>query len=171
MSPLIELPITTDDGIYLAHYSAKGLAELDFPNADGLLAESNLATRRSVNAKIPMQTLRWHRQTTNALKSVLAGRMPSDLPPIDWTGRTDFQQAVWREMLKLRPGKTKSYGEIAAAIGRPKAVRAVGGACGSNPIPVLVPCHRVLAANGKIGGFSSGLGRKRNLLAREGVTI
>ena len=74
-------------------------------------------------------------------------------------------------MRKISMGQTKSYGEIARAIGRPKAVRAVGGACGANPIPVLIPCHRVLAANGKIGGFSGGLDRKYDLLAREGISL
>jgi len=72
-------------------------------------------------------------------------------------------------MLDIPPGQTRSYGEIARAIGNPKAVRAVGGACGANPIPVLVPCHRVLAAHRKIGGFSSGLDWKRQLLAIEGA--
>ena len=72
-------------------------------------------------------------------------------------------------MRKISPGKTKSYGEIAPAIGKPKAVRAVGGACGANPVPVLVPCHRVLAANKKLGGFSGGLDWKRSLLTREGI--
>lgn len=74
-------------------------------------------------------------------------------------------------MRKIKPGQTQSYGEIAAAIGKPKAVRAVGGACGANPIPLLVPCHRVLAANQKIGGFSGGLEWKRKLLARENVGV
>ena len=68
-------------------------------------------------------------------------------------------------------GQTFSYGEVAKAIGRPKAVRAVGGACGANPIPVLIPCHRVLAAGGKIGGFSGGLDWKRTLLARENIGL
>ena len=72
-------------------------------------------------------------------------------------------------MLKLGPGETKSYGEIAGAIGHPRAMRAVGGACDANPIPVLMPCHRVLAAENKIGGFSSGLDWKRRLLAKEGI--
>jgi len=72
-------------------------------------------------------------------------------------------------MTGIRPGKTLSYGEMAAAIGKPRAVRAVGGACGANPIPVIVPCHRVLAANHRLGGFSSGLDWKRTLLTREGV--
>ena len=107
--------------------------------------------------------------TTDALKSVLAGRKAKDLPPLDWTGKTEFQQSVWRTMLKLGPGKTRSYGEIAALIGHPRAMRAVGSACGANPIPLLVPCHRVLAAGGKIGGYGSGLDRKRDLLAREGI--
>ena len=74
-------------------------------------------------------------------------------------------------MKKIKPGNTLSYGEIARSIGKPKAVRAVGGACGANPIPVLIPCHRVLAANRKIGGFSGGLEWKKALLAREGVRV
>ena len=82
---------------------------------------------------------------------------------------TEFQKSVWNALRKISPGKTKSYGEIAKAIGKPKAVRAVGGACGANPVPVLVPCHRVLAANKKLGGFSGGLDWKRKLLAREDV--
>ena len=105
-----------------------------------------------------------------ALKSILAGREPKKFPPLDLAG-TEFQKKVWRALRKIGPGRTKSYGEIARAIGKPKAVRAVGGACGANPVPVLVPCHRVLAANGKIGGFSGGLDWKRDLLAREGIKI
>jgi O-6-methylguanine DNA methyltransferase len=163
---LVELPIATRDGIFLAHYSGKGLAELDFPNANGLVAPG----KRAVNSKqIPLQILRWHRLTTDALKKVLAGIKPKEFPPFDWTGKTEFQKAVWNAMRKLSPGKTKSYGEIAFAIGNPRAVRAVGGACGANPIPVLVPCHRVLAANNKIGGFGSGLDWKYSLLTREGI--
>jgi len=102
------------------------------------------------------------------LKNVLARRSPGKFPPLDLAG-TEFQKTVWNALRKIPLGKTKSYGEIARAIGRPRAVRAVGGACGANPIPVLVPCHRVLAANKKLGGFSGGLNRKRELLAREGI--
>ena len=175
----VELPIATGDGIFLAHYSTNGLAGLDFPNADGLVAptvtkiqskRTNGAGGQTANSKkISPPILRWHRATTRALKNILAGRAAQNLPPLDWTGKTEFQKSVWREMLKLGPGKTKSYGEVAGAIGRPKAVRAVGGACGANPIPVLVPCHRILAAQHKLGGFGGGLDWKRRLLAREGV--
>ncbi len=165
-SLLVELPIATRDGIFLAHYSPKGLAELDFPHRDGLISPS----KRAVNSKqISLQILRWHRLTTDALKKVLAGIKPKEFPPFDWTGKTEFQKSVWNAMRKLSPGKTKSYGEIAEAIGHPRAVRAVGSACGANPIPVLIPCHRILAANKKIGGFGSGLDWKYNLLAREGI--
>jgi O-6-methylguanine DNA methyltransferase len=165
-----ELPIATSDGLFVAHYSPKGLSALNFPNANGLVSPS--PRHRAVNSRsISPQILAWHRLTTVALKNALAGRPIKKLPPLDWTGTTEFQQAVWRAMLKLGPGKTLSYGEIAGKIGNPRAVRAVGGACGANSIPVLVPCHRVLAANGRIGGFSSGLDWKRKLLAREGLTF
>jgi O-6-methylguanine DNA methyltransferase len=158
----VELPITTRDGKFIAHYSEKGLAEIDWPKVGR--ASSRAAKQNGVSAKIR----KWHRATETALKKVLTGKK-SKLPPLDWTGKTDFQKSVWRQMLKISAGKTKSYGEIASAIGNPKAVRAVGGACGANPVPVLVPCHRVLAANKKLGGFSGGLDWKRSLLKREGV--
>ena len=169
---LVELPISTRDGEFLAHYSEKGLAGLNFPKSHKSTVAKGDQSGRAVNSKqIPLQILQWHRATTNALKKILGGTAPGEFPPLDWTGKTEFQKHVWNAMLKIPFGRTKSYGEIAAAIGKPKAVRAVGGACGANPIPVLVPCHRVLAANNKIGGFSSGLGWKSSLLEREGVQL
>jgi O-6-methylguanine DNA methyltransferase len=159
---LVELPIPTRDGIFYAHYSEKGLAEIDWPKVG---RASSRAVKKEI---IPAKIRAWHRTTETALKKILAGKK-SKLPPLDWTGKTEFQKSVWRQMLKISTGKTKSYGEIAAAIGNPKAVRAVGGACGANPVPVLVPCHRVLAANKKLGGFSGGLDWKRSLLKREGI--
>ncbi len=159
----VELPISTRDGKFVAHYSEKGLAELDWPKSVGRASPRAIAEKQ-----VPLKILRWHRLTTKALKTALAGREPETLPPLDVTG-TEFQKSVWRVMQKISPGKTKSYGEIAVAIGRPKAVRAVGGACGANPVPVLVPCHRVLAANNKLGGFGGGLDWKRSLLERERV--
>src|SRR5471030_894790 len=172
----IELPISTRDGKFVAHYSEKGLAEIDWPNSNRrrrgdesqISSASNGLVRDS--SRRLLQIKRWHRITETALKKVLAGKK-SKLPPFDWTGKTEFQKSVWRQMLKISTSKTKSYGEIASAIGNPKAVRAVGGACGANPVPVLVPCHRVLAANKKLGGFSGGLDWKRKLLEYEGVKL
>jgi O-6-methylguanine DNA methyltransferase len=161
---LVELPIATNAGQFVARYSEKGLAELNFP----AVGTPRCGVRTS-QRDVPTIIRRWHRTAAAALKAVLAGRAAKALPSLDWSGKTEFQKSVWRALRKIRRGQTKSYGEIARAIGKPKAVRAVGGACGANPIPVLVPCHRVLAANGKIGGFSGGLNRKRDLLKREGV--
>lgn len=82
---------------------------------------------------------------------------------------TAFQQRVWERLLAIPPGSTVSYGEVALDIGRPGAARAVGGAVGSNPISIVVPCHRVIAADGSLGGYASGLDRKRWLLRHEGA--
>ncbi len=111
----------------------------------------------------------WHRLARAALEHSLAGRAPVSLPPLDLSIGTPFQQSVWRALCRIPCGQGRSYAEVARAIGRPKAVRAVGGACGANPVPVFVPCHRVLAAGQRLGGFSGDLNWKRRLLGREGV--
>ena len=87
--------------------------------------------------------------------------------PIDVAG-TAFQEAVWRELRKIPVGETRSYAQIAAAIGQPTAVRAVGTANGDNHVAVLIPCHRVIRSDGTLGGYAGGLDRKRKLLAAEG---
>jgi len=87
--------------------------------------------------------------------------------PIDVAG-TAFQEAVWRELRKIPAGETRSYAQIAAAIGQPTAVRAVGAANGDNHVAVLIPCHRVIRSDGSLGGYAGGLDRKRQLLASEG---
>ena len=83
---------------------------------------------------------------------------------------TPFQRAVWDEMQRIPFGRTTTYGELARRLGRPGASRAVGHACGANPVPIVVPCHRVVAREG-LGGFSAGLQRKRALLAHEGLHL
>lgn len=88
--------------------------------------------------------------------------------PLDPRG-TAFQLAVWRELRAIPPGETRSYADIAAAIGQPGAVRAVGAANGANPVAVLIPCHRVVRSDGALGGYSGGIERKRQLLAAEGA--
>jgi len=86
-------------------------------------------------------------------------------------GGTSFQRDVWSALREIAPGTTTSYGALAARIDRSKAVRAVGHANGANPISVVVPCHRVIGANGTLTGYGGGLERKRWLLAHEGVSI
>ena len=80
---------------------------------------------------------------------------------------TAFQKAVWRELLRIGCGRLSSYGELAAAVGRPAAARAVGAAVGRNPISIVIPCHRVLGRNGSLTGYAGGLARKQALLALE----
>ncbi|MDG2061277.1 MAG: MGMT family protein [SAR86 cluster bacterium] len=86
---------------------------------------------------------------------------------------TPFQILVWEELKKIPKGSTKSYKEIAVAIGRPYSTRAVANACGKNPFPIEVPCHRVICSNGSIGGYSGkgGVKTKRKLLKKEGVNL
>ena len=88
--------------------------------------------------------------------------------PLDVKG-TAFQQRVWEELRRIPHGETRSYGELAAALGNPKASRAVGGANGANNVAVLIPCHRVIASDGTLGGYAYGLEIKAELLRREGV--
>lgn len=87
------------------------------------------------------------------------------------TGGTDFQRTVWKALRAIPAGETRTYGQLAAAIGSPRAVRAAGLANGQNPIAVIVPCHRVIGANGTLTGYAGGLARKRWLLAHEGVAV
>lgn len=93
---------------------------------------------------------------------------PSPPPPLDVAG-TAFQRRVWQALTEIPPGATRTYGELAAEIGRPTAARAVARACATNPVAVVVPCHRVVAAGGGLGGYRWGTERKRELLERERV--
>jgi methylated-DNA-[protein]-cysteine S-methyltransferase len=95
--------------------------------------------------------------------------LPTDIP-LDLEG-TPFQLQVWKALRKIPFGKTNSYGQVAAKIGRPKSPRAVGAACGSNPVSLFVPCHRVVASNGSLCGFGGGLDVKQSLLEHEGITF
>src|ERR1700729_2879606 len=110
---------------------------------------------------------RGQKATTGIFKALL-GKSGSVQIKLRMTG-TEFQLAVWKELMKVPAGKTVSYAELARRIKRPKAVRAVGNAMGANPIPIIVPCHRVIASGGKIGGFGGGLDLKRKLLAAENI--
>lgn len=93
-----------------------------------------------------------------------------DAIPVE-TGGTEFQSRVWLALREIPPGTTTSYGELAARLGAPRAVRAVGLANGRNPIPLVLPCHRVIGASGSLTGYGGGLGRKRWLLVHEGALL
>jgi methylated-DNA-[protein]-cysteine S-methyltransferase len=106
------------------------------------------------------------------LADYFAGTLLTFTVPVELRGGSDFERAVWGEIAKIPYGEMRTYGSIATALGDPGAARAVGMACNHNPIPVLVPCHRVVGAGGKMVGFGGGLDRKRQLLELEaGVAL
>jgi len=150
--------IATRYGTFVAQFNHIGLCQLDFPD------------KEDQPKAVPLSTgspKRWLAATAAALESLLLGQTPQKLPPMDLSIGTDFQQSLWRELLKIPLGQTRSYGELAQCLAKPGASRAVGSACGANPIPVIVPCHRVVAAYQRLGGFSGGLGWKQRLLRIE----
>jgi methylated-DNA-[protein]-cysteine S-methyltransferase len=100
------------------------------------------------------------------LAEYFAGKVPGTPPPLDLRG-SDFDRTVWAALVAIPYGETRTYGELAREIGAPGAARAVGAANGRNPVCVVVPCHRVVAAGGHLGGYSGGLDVKRWLLAHE----
>ncbi|GAA3751594.1 methylated-DNA--[protein]-cysteine S-methyltransferase [Plantactinospora mayteni] len=101
------------------------------------------------------------------LRAYFAGELTEFAVPLSVRRGSEFERAVWTEMSKIPYGETRTYGEVAAAVGDPAAARAVGVACNRNPIPVIVPCHRIVGAGGKLVGFGGGLPRKRQLLELE----
>ena len=107
-------------------------------------------------------------EAVGQLRAYFAGRLRRFDLPLDLRG-TDFQLRVWRELERIPYGETRSYLQIAEAIGAPRAVRAVGAANGANPIPIVVPCHRVIGAGGKLVGYGGGLPLKKRLLQLEGA--
>lgn len=109
-------------------------------------------------------------QAMDELRRYLAGEHVQFTCPLDLRG-TAFQVAVWEELFRIPYGQTRTYAEIAKAIGRPTAVRAVGAANGANPVAIVVPCHRVIGSNGTLTGYGGGLPTKQWLLSLEGVKI
>jgi methylated-DNA-[protein]-cysteine S-methyltransferase len=105
-------------------------------------------------------------QAERQLNDYFAGKLKKFSLRFDFAG-TEFQKEVWRALAAIPFGETRSYGDIARQIGRPKAVRAVGAANGRNPISIIVPCHRVIGSNGKLTGFAGGLETKAFLLKTE----
>lgn len=161
---LRRVPIRSGAGLFIAHFSDQGLAGLNFP------ATSPETSGCSKVGEVSNAVKDWADLARESVIAVLSGQPPRLLPPLDLRAGTEFQQQVWAALQGIDLGQTKTYGEIAAEIGSPKATRAVGRACGANPIPLLIPCHRVLASGGKLGGFSGGLSWKTRLLTVEGVT-
>jgi methylated-DNA-[protein]-cysteine S-methyltransferase len=146
-SPVGPLLLAQDEG---------GLRQINFPrNGHPTPAEANWREEPSAL-----------KETTRQLRAYFAGELENFDLPLAPAG-TPFQQKVWDELLNIPYGATISYGELAKRTGNPNASRAVGLANGSNPIPIIIPCHRVIGSNGKLTGYGGGLPIKEKLLALE----
>ncbi len=138
--------------------SSKGLVAIDVRNNAKQVVTAKDASAQAILIK-----------TKKQLEQYFAGKRTSFDVVLDLVG-TEFQVRAWRALCRIPFGKTISYGQQAANIKKPKAFRAVGSANGKNPIPIIVPCHRVVASDGSLGGYSLGLKMKKQLLALEGVS-
>ena len=136
------------------------------------ICEGDLAAQHSLKSHFPKADLTRDddglRSTRDAVLARIEGKNLERELPLDLQG-TDFQREVWSQLLAIPAGSTKTYGDIAQAINRPRATRAVAQACGANPVAVVVPCHRVVMSDGTIGGYSGLPGVKQALLSAEGV--
>ena len=157
---VVETPI----GALRLAVSETGVARIGLPRSSGPGFAGWLRSSFADAERVPWLPLL--DKLSQELIEYFGGRRREFSMPLDLRG-TEFQLAVWREIAAIPYGETRTYGGIADAAGRPRAVRAVGTATGNNPVPILVPCHRVIAAQGRLGGFSGGLDVKRRLLALE----
>jgi len=146
----------------------KGLCWLELPGSAGRgfagWLRAQLPDAEVVEDEAP------NRSTKEQVLAYLAGERLHFELPLDLRA-TPFQHTVYEELLAIPYGETRSYAEVARRIGKPRAVRATGTANGANPIPLVIPCHRVIAADGGLGGYGGGLALKRRLLAMESARV
>ncbi len=150
-------------GRLLVARTKRGLCAVNLGKSDSVLVAA-------LRAEFPHGELRRDRnglsESVRVLLRYLEGKQPRPDLPLDVQG-TAFQCRVWEELLRIPYGHTRTYGQVARALGRPEAARAVARACATNPVPLVIPCHRVVAADGGLGGYRLGLERKRLLLEKE----
>jgi methylated-DNA-[protein]-cysteine S-methyltransferase len=164
---LVDVAVTTMDspiGTLLLMATPKGLVRIAFEseNRDEVLGEvSEQLSPRILEAPRRLDPVR------RELEKYFAGTLRDFEVPLDWSLAGDFARKVLRRTARIPYGSVASYGDVAMGVGTPRGARAVGNALGSNPIPVVVPCHRVVRTGGAIGGYGGGLTRKRYLLALE----
>jgi len=129
---------------------------------------------RILSSRFPADTVPVLREAIDFVRALLEGRDPGPCPalhPSFSQGAPPFHRIVWDTLLQISRGQTITYGQVARQAGASNAARAVGTACGANPLPLFIPCHRVVAAGGRLGGFSPGVAWKIHLLSSEGVDL
>jgi O-6-methylguanine DNA methyltransferase len=154
----------TPFGEMLAVSTARGLAYLQLPRSSGRGLTGWL--RRFTPESTPEEAFAPNRSAIAQVLEYLEGKRERFELPLDLRG-TPFELEVYREVERIPYGETTTYSEIARSLGRPKAFRAVGNANAANPIPLVIPCHRVVPVGGKLGGYGGGQSMKRRLLAME----
>jgi AraC family transcriptional regulator of adaptative response/methylated-DNA-[protein]-cysteine methyltransferase len=153
---------STDFGRMLVAATERGVSAVSFGEDDGRLEEALRDEYPAAEiARDDGVTRRWVESILPALEGAGYKQLPLDIRA------TSFRRRVWDALLAIPRGETRTYSQIAAQIGAPKAARAVGNACGANPVAVVIPCHRVVASDGTLGGYAYGLERKKKLLERE----
>jgi methylated-DNA-[protein]-cysteine S-methyltransferase len=166
---LLDVAYTTMDSPYgplLLATTPRGLIRVGLPNqdADELLVElAERVSPRVLEAPSRLDEVR------RELDLYFEGKLEHFDLPLDWQLSGDFRRKVLRAISRIPYGQTRSYTQMATSAGNKRAVRAAGTACGSNPIPIVVPCHRVLRTSGALGGYGGGLPMKEGLLRLEGV--
>ena len=166
----MEITYTTSEcpfGRLLVASTKKGVCMISVGKTD---SELERAVKRQFPTAMVKRDDRGMSRTARLVESRIAGKRLGEKLPLDLRG-TPFQVSVWKDMLSIPAGGTRSYAEVARRIGRPKAFRAVAQACGANPVPIVVPCHRVIASGGKLGGYTGGIERKIALLEAEGAVV
>ena len=157
---------THDTGYWWFAFTDAGLAIVSTPDHADHAVQKWLETRLDYNVQPAKDGNIVAKKHESALIDLLGGRAGRYSQPFDIKA-TKFQQSVWQAMSDVPYGQTVSYADLAAEIGNPKAIRAVGTACGANPVPLAFPCHRILRSNGELGGFGLGLDVKQRLLTYE----
>lgn len=162
-------------GIWTTVFSEAGLTGLFFPGSPVAALKAQSGQRidpGSAEGAVPGFRSEWADKAGQWIEAVLAGGDDRHCRvPLDLRKGTDFQRQIWDILCGIPFGEAMTYRDIAVKCGRPGASRAVGNACGRNPVPLIIPCHRVLPTNGGLGGFSAGLEWKSRLLDRECPTL
>jgi methylated-DNA-[protein]-cysteine S-methyltransferase len=164
----------TDWGWMGIGVTARGVAKTVLPRRSRAAVEREFApcpksSSSNEEGKVGHLATQHLKAARKAIRTYLAGKRSILDIPLDLDGQPLFRRKVWGVLRTIPYGRVRSYGWVARKIGTPLAARAVGGACGDNPIPLIVPCHRVVAGDGSLGGFSGGLATKKRLLRLEGV--
>ena len=159
--------VTTDLGKLLVATTERGVCSVRFGESEAALLRELKHDFKAAKIRRDDSGLE---PVANQIKQLVSGSAMALNIPLDLRG-TAFQQMVWKELRRIPTGQTRSYTEVAKTIGRPRAVRAVANACGSNPVALVVPCHRVVQKNGSLAGYRWGVKRKAALLEKEAGKI